>query len=200
MTVRLPRILAGLVFLVLGGPVLAAPPELSAYGNLPDVEDMAIAPGGERLAAIARINGQRELLLLDAQRNVLRRSSLGDLKVRSLEWVGNEKVMAITSATEVLGPEFTTHRHEFYGAMLVPVAAAPGELIFKNRPAIADAIFGTYGTRRIDGKWYGYFGGVELTDNGRTGFTFNNGRPALFGVELAGCRRVRRRKERGGRC
>jgi len=43
----------------------ADPPPLSAYGDLPGVEEMAISPGGTKIAAISRVRQERRLLLFE---------------------------------------------------------------------------------------------------------------------------------------
>ena len=54
------------VLAFVAAPVFAAePPPLSAYGDLPGVEEMAIAPGGARIAAISRVKQERKLLFFE---------------------------------------------------------------------------------------------------------------------------------------
>jgi alpha-beta hydrolase superfamily lysophospholipase len=50
-------------FFASAAPALAAnePPPLEAYGDLPDIEDMAISPDGKRIASVRRIAGRRHL-------------------------------------------------------------------------------------------------------------------------------------------
>jgi len=43
--------------------VLAAP--LSAYGALPGIEDVAIAPSGDRVAIVGVVDAERTLALID---------------------------------------------------------------------------------------------------------------------------------------
>lgn len=67
------RLLGLVVFaLFIAGPARAnePPPPLSAYGELPGVEMMAMSPSGSRLAVIAMIKGARQLMILE-QGNVI---------------------------------------------------------------------------------------------------------------------------------
>lgn len=162
------------------------PPPLSAYGNLPGIEDMAISPSGKGLAIVGRVNNERRLIVLDGDRNALASAAVGDAKVRSVRWAGEQMVVLTSSATGRLGFGFTTDKHEFYGAIFVPLNGEKVQKVFSRTPSLADAIWGNYGTRFIDGKWVGYFGGIELQRSpGQKEYVFDHGRPALFQVDLA---------------
>lgn len=186
---RLWRRIAYLVLLAGTGPAIAAqiePPPLEAYGDLPAVEDMAISPSGKRFAAVARINGKRTLMVSGEGKKALTVAPIGDTKVRWIEWAGNDKLIIVTSATQGLGLGFTTDKIEFRGALILTVGRNDVEVVFKNRPSIANAIWGHYGTRLIDGEWKAYFSGLELkrTPSGRS-YVFDHGRPTLYEVDLA---------------
>jgi dipeptidyl aminopeptidase/acylaminoacyl peptidase len=175
--------------LVLAGASSAAapppPPPLAAYGGLPGVEDMAISPSGKALAIIGRINNDRRLLVLDGERRVRVNAALGDIKLRYVRWAGEDMVVVVTSNTENLGPEFTKAKHEFYGATVVPIDGGKVQMVFGATPSMARAVFGDYGVRLVDGKWIGYFGGLELARSADgIGYRFDQGHPALFGVDL----------------
>ena len=68
----------------------AEPPPLSDYGNLPDIESMALSNDGTRLAAVMTIGGERVVLLMTAELDTLRMMRIEKAKVRGLEWVGND--------------------------------------------------------------------------------------------------------------
>ncbi len=164
----------------------AGPPTLDVYGNLPGIEDMAISPSGKGLAIVGRMKGERRLIVLDGERKIRAGAPLGDAKIRSVQWIGEESVLLYLSSTEGLGYGFTTDKAELYGAILIPLDAGKQQMVFGKTSSIARAIFGNYGTRYIDGKWQGYFGGLELKQSAdRVGYEFDHGRPALFSVDLA---------------
>lgn len=161
-----------------------APPPLEAYGDLPDIEDMAISPSGKGLAILGRMEGERRLIVVTGK-TVRVNAPVGDAKLRSIGWIGDERVMLITSATQNLGPEFTASKHEFDGAVIVPLDGKPTYQVFGGNRSMANAIWGSYGARLIDGKWRGVFGGVEFRLSGdRIHYEFDHGRPALFSVDL----------------
>lgn len=164
----------------------APPPPLEAYGDLPGVEDMALSPNGKGVAMVGRIEGERRLVVFEGQK--LRAvTALGPAKLRSVQWAGDDLVTAVISSTENLGLGFTADRIELYGAVILPLdGAGKPQLVFSRNQSIARATFGNFGTRLIDGKWKGYFGGIELMrDADRTAYVFDHGRPALYAVDLA---------------
>jgi dipeptidyl aminopeptidase/acylaminoacyl peptidase len=162
-----------------------APAPIEAYGDLPGLENVAISPSGERIAIIGRVNGARQLVMLNAAREPIRLAPVSDMKIRDIEWIGEDQVMLIHSGTRRLGPGFTKTAYELSGALVVPVDAnLKFWSVFGNSQALAKSIYGDYGTRLIDGKWQGYFGGIEF-DLQRTGPEFVNGHPALFAVDMA---------------
>lgn len=175
--------LAGVMFWC--GQAWSAPAGLDIYGGLPGVEDMSISPDGKGLAIVGRINDERKLLILDGDQKVRALTPLGDLKLRYIRWVGTDAVMVVTSATQILGPNFTEAKHEFYGATVVPLDGGKAYMVYEATPRLARAIFGDYGARRVGDKWIGYFGGIEYRQSSdHMGYVFDHGRPALFGVDL----------------
>lgn len=159
---------------------------LSAYGELPGIEDAVLSPSGNRIAAVITVKGGRALVMIENGTQLIRSISVSDLKVRSFEWIGEDQVLLITSTTERLGYRFTTDKHEFYLGTVIPTNPnIEPRLIFSNRRNLVDAIFGEYGIRQIDGRWYGFFGAVELQRAGTGGYTFRHGRPFLYRVDFS---------------
>jgi dipeptidyl aminopeptidase/acylaminoacyl peptidase len=161
----------------------AEPPPLSAYGNLPDIETVALSSDGSRLAAVMSIKGERVVVLLTDKLKTIRMMRLEDAKVRSLDWVGSDALVVEMSRTEVLGPEYTSSKFEFWHAVVIPADPAKVQtLVFDKDPAMLNAIFGSAGTRNIAGHWTVYFAGVER-ERGARGYTLVSGSPALFAVD-----------------
>jgi dipeptidyl aminopeptidase/acylaminoacyl peptidase len=166
-------------------PEVASPPPLAAYGELPGVEGMAMAPTGGDLAIVARINGGRRLLVLDREHKLRTTAALEDLKMRGLRWAGDQQVLVTLSNTQTLGPDFTEAKHEFYGNVIVPADGGKTEMVFGRSNNLARTTFGDYGARLVDGKWLGYYGGIEYRLSAdRIHYEFDHGRPALFSVDL----------------
>ena len=68
-------------------PAGAADVPLEVYGRLPDLEDVALSPGGTRLAFVTVVGDQRIVTIVTVTpRKVVRALRLGDTKLRSLRW------------------------------------------------------------------------------------------------------------------
>ncbi|MEL7518343.1 MAG: hypothetical protein AAFN48_05250, partial [Pseudomonadota bacterium] len=88
------------------GAVPAVP--LKEYGKLPDVEVTAISPSGDRIAYVGTVQGTRVLIAIEDQTKTLTAVRVGDMKVRSLRWIGEDRLMLTSSQTENLSSRFTT--------------------------------------------------------------------------------------------
>jgi acetyl esterase/lipase len=180
-----PAVALALGLFVITSAWAEVPPALANYGDLPGIEDMSISPSGTGIAIAGRVGDERKLLVLGAQREVRAAAPLNDTKLRDIRWAGEDMVLAITSITEDLDPEYTVAKTEIFGAIIVSTEGKPPQLVFGRNPAIVHAIFGQRGIRRIGDDWLGYFGGIELQSSLNRGrFTFDHGRPALFAVDL----------------
>ena len=161
-------------------------PPISAYGELPEIEDAALSPSGNRIAALLTIRDTRLLVAFDENNQVISRTNVNDMKVRSFDWVGEDRLLLTYSVTENLGASFTTDKHEFSIAITIPINnSETGVAVFSNQRGLVNSIFGNYGTRQIDGRWYGFFGAIELSRGTRMGeYEFRHGRPYLYRVDL----------------
>lgn len=166
--------------------LLAEPPPLDAYGNLPGVEDMTLSPSGTQIATVARLNGLRRLLVLDSDRALSASLTLGDLKMRGVRWVSEDRLLLVSSTTIPLGYGFAADKQEFYAGVLVSAKDGTHDTVFSGRRGILQAIFGNYGARSFGGRHYGYFGGIELANatGSRLEPYLDHGRPSLFSVDL----------------
>src|SRR5437016_1677517 len=108
-----------LVGLFSATPSLAAPPPVEDYGKLPGIEFVEMSPGGTRYAFIATIGENRRLYVASTDGKVLQLVNVGTTKVHSLEWAGDDHVLAKLSATTVLGPYYTTWQTELWGVTVL---------------------------------------------------------------------------------
>ena len=159
-------------------------PPIEAYGDLPSVENIAISPSGESIATVARIKGERRLLIANGSGQLRADASVGDAKLRGLDWAGEDIVLVTNSATSSLGPMFTASKYEFTGTIIVPLNGEKSQLVFSKSKGVAHTTRGRYGLRNINGAWKGYFGGIAL-DTGIGGEAlWRHGRTTLYGVDL----------------
>lgn len=98
-------------------------PPLEAYGKLPNFERAVMSEHG-KLALLGEINGERSVLLLDENMKALNLLKIGDIKVRSIGWAGEDYLIVTRSDTQELGDRFIAKQAEFYNRMVVPTNAA----------------------------------------------------------------------------
>lgn len=161
------------------------PVPLGEYGDLPAISQGTLSQTGKRIAMITTRGEARYLIVFEPGKGAIARADVGTEKVRSVRWVGDDRVMVITSKTEKLGYGYTTDKAEFYTAIVVTLGASVDvKVIFGDRRDIPPAIFGDYGVREIDGRHYGFFGGIKLAADQRIGYRLDHTRPYLWRVDL----------------
>lgn len=177
-----------LVFTILahfGGTANAAEmPPLSLYGSLPGVERAAISESGDLVAMIGQVSGERTLVVLDQNKKPLRTLVLGDAKVRGLYWVGDDRVLLYKSDTVKLGVGFTTDRTEAFTMLVIPVKSLETWMIFENNRMITGGVRGFFGIQQREGRYYGYFGGIAMDGDFRSGPYLKSTATVLFEVDL----------------
>jgi len=181
------RILA-LVLAILAWPEplawAADVPPLSLYGNLPGVERAAISASGDRVAIIGLVNDARTLVILDQNKKPLAALAVGNVKVRGLYWVGDDRILLYKSDTVKLGAGFTTDRTELYSMLVIPVDTMKTWMVFENNPRITGGVRGFYGFQQREGRYFGYFGGIAMDGDFRSGPYLKSTAKALFEVDL----------------
>jgi len=183
-----------LVFLMLSAvrSALAAAP-LEVYGRLPGLENVALSPGGTRLALV-RTNENRRILMvisLTERKPVGKYLNLGDVKLRSVDWADDDHLMIISSATSL--PWGLIGRvHEWYMLDVLDVNTQKFTR-YPDPEKIADlrimnVLSGRIMVRRLDGHTVLFIPGIYVADETV---------PALFRVDLnSGSQRVLRQGTR----
>ncbi|MEM9086232.1 MAG: S9 family peptidase [Pseudomonadota bacterium] len=162
---------------------------LIEYGKLPDVERTAMSPSGDRIAIVTTRDGKRIILVLEDQTKGIFAVEVGDMKLRSIRWVGEDSLLLVSSQTESLRG-FTVDKAEFYVARLLPITdVGAGGVVFGQQDKLNDSVHGNYGMRKIDGRYYGFFGAIEFVKRRGGGSRLGNWaldhtRPHLYRVDL----------------
>jgi len=147
---RLLALLGVLAILAVAAPAPAAP--LEAYGKLPTLEAAAVSPSGHAVAVVLTDGEQRAIVVKDLASNMATlRVRTGDVKVRSVRWVGDKQLLVVTSTTEA--PMFLRNaRREWMRAFTLDIATQ------KVRPLLRDVkdgmgmIFGAPAVRTFKGE------------------------------------------------
>ncbi len=90
-------LIAAAMALALGSSVEAAP--LEAYGRLPAIESVEIAPDGSAIALIATVNDERHVIVRSLDGQLLAKATIGLNKIRSVKWADPEHVLIEVSTT-----------------------------------------------------------------------------------------------------
>ncbi|MDX3911388.1 MAG: S9 family peptidase [Sphingobium sp.] len=178
----------------LAGTAKAAP-SIALYGNLPGFEMAALSPVGDRVAIVGVVDEARRLIVTDKNNKVLLAVPVGNSKVRSITWAGENKVLLRISRTVPLGIGFTTAKAELSAMLVVPINGGKPWSIFERYSTVTGGIRGFYGVLERQGRWLGYFGGITLAGDGKTEPYLGSTNPELYEVDLENgkSRRIARR-------
>ena len=143
--------------------VSAAPPPLSAYGKLPHIEMMRLSPSGSRIAFIAVDGEERRLFVrnTDGAGAAIMVPKVGATKIRDIEWAGEDLLIVTASSTQKLGLHY---QYEFYTALVINLKTGTASEIFSKDKGLYQFTYGGGTLRRIDGRWYGFYGGAPYGD------------------------------------
>lgn len=123
---------------------------LSAYGALPSFELVRLSPSGKQLAFITVSGEERMLVLLDlATRSQTGGVRVGEAKVRSLDWIGEGKILVTTSKVENL-PDIGLFEVELPTAQiydptkqkLIPILTNSQGQVLNKRGSLFQGLFG----------------------------------------------------------
>lgn len=107
----------------------AAP--LTTYGQLPSIEDVALAPDGTRIAYV-RTQGDLRVVFVAtvADHKLIRYVKTGEEKLRDIEWADNDNLMIITSETSSMyGFKDEWHLLRVYNVPHNELRSLPGSTI-----------------------------------------------------------------------
>ena len=180
----MPRIIFAVLCVVLFNSLARATPPLEAYGRLPAVEMMQLSPAGDRYAAVAVIGETRKLAVISDKGEGLLSAELGNLKIRSMQWVGNDRLLFWASATYDHPLDFR-QAYEESTVTNIDLKTRKISTIFSGAKKVANAVFGFAGTTRKDGHDYGYFVAITYERTTSNTFEFRNDHRDLYRVDLA---------------
>lgn len=163
----------------LGLPASRASVPLEVYGRLPSIEDVALSPGGSRLAFV-RTEGDSRLIVVAsvADHKMIAGLRVGSAKLRSIRWADEDNLMITTSVTTLpigfMGMRGEWYMLQVYGVSRKRSVELPGA-IFDRETRIMNAISGDVMVRRIDGHTVLFVPGIYVEQTTL---------PALFRCDL----------------
>jgi acetyl esterase/lipase len=108
---------------------------------------------------------------------------VGDLKTRDLQWAGDQILVLETSQAVNLGA-FLGYEYEIGAATSINLATGKIFGLFEGAPKLRPMIFGSYGVRQIQGRWYGFFSNLTLTQTSDDGPIIQGSHLDLYRVDL----------------
>jgi dipeptidyl aminopeptidase/acylaminoacyl peptidase len=149
-----------------------AAPALEDYGQLPAVEQMTLSPSGDQIAMVAVIGEERRVVAMSADGKARLAMTVGGLKVRDLDWVGEDHLLVANSQVVSL-PFVFAAKYELGSRIEIDLKAKRPSVIFSKNRMIYPAVLRDYGVQEVDGRWYGFFGAVTL-ERGSDGENYLN--------------------------
>lgn len=117
-------------------------PPLEVYGGSPAIEHIALSPDGEMLARVRVVDERREIVvnrLSNGER--LFASDAGTIKVRDLRWVGDERILVVTSQTRDV-PTLGIPRTELFFGQLIDLSTGRIAQVLDRTPDVLAVLYG----------------------------------------------------------
>jgi dipeptidyl aminopeptidase/acylaminoacyl peptidase len=153
------RFWLGLAAVFAAVSVAHAAPPVEAYGALPAVDQVSISPSGDQLALVTRIDEDRTLVVVRVGGATEFAGKLGDAKVVKIAWAGEDHVILFTGVT-ISDPLSSLPKQNMKRAIDVNLKTQQASAVFEKSDKLLHAVFAWFGSAQIDGRWYGYFGGI----------------------------------------
>lgn len=158
----------------LAGLAQAAP--LEAYGKLPSIEAVSVSPSGKQLA-IVTTNGESRIIMVHdlVSDKITLRAGTGTVKVRSVQWAGEQHLVLVTSVTAA--PMFILNaRREWAMAFTLDLKTGKVRPLLRDVSEAMNTIAGQPVVRDYKGEPTVYLQGVK--------FVGGRGRLSLFRIDL----------------
>ena len=114
-----------------------AKPDVTSFGNLPEVSKMALSPNGRHIAYLHVKNGRTDVLvrdLLDLARSP-QGLDVSKVKIRNLKWANDRYLLLYASKTTNI-PQFRTRKIEYGGVYSYDIKRKRIKRLFTNTPEL----------------------------------------------------------------
>jgi len=130
------------------GRVAADAPALDAYGAAPAVDHVELSPSGDLIARVMVVGEKRALAVsrITTGESVFA-ASIGEAKVRDLRWIGEERILIITSQTHSL-PLLGVPRSELFFGMMLELKTKDIVQVLRATPDVLATLYGGAVVRR----------------------------------------------------
>jgi dienelactone hydrolase len=169
------------LWLTLAGSALAASPPLQAYSRLPAMESVVLSPSGDRYAYVGTDRGERKIIARGPGGKGLAMVPIGDVKVRSLRWAGEKRLLI--ASTKTSNPLYDGGlKYETLNVLSLDIETGKQFWVLADG-ARSSGVLGQYRVCQEGGRWWGVYAGWTVTRT-RVGDTYDYSSPDLFRVDL----------------
>ncbi|MNQ41635.1 Prolyl tripeptidyl peptidase precursor [compost metagenome] len=130
------------------GEARAQTPPLTAYGASPVIDYIALSPSGGLIARIVVVNEARALAVtrMDTGQHVFA-AAIGEAKVRDLSWIGEQRVLIITSETQSIS-DLEVPRSELFYGMILDLETKSLVHVLRRTPDVLATLYGETSVRK----------------------------------------------------
>lgn len=157
---------------------LGAPPPLTAFGKLPDIEEVSLSPDGKRMALIKGYGADRLIMDLDIEKDDFKALRVGDVKVRSLFWGDETRIILISSQTVDLR-EFVGGKNEYYLGQILDIPNGKTFAMYRNIDGYYPIVMGDFYRIKVRDRYRVTASNVKMEGEGLRSlysFDLNTGR------------------------
>lgn len=171
MIFRCARGAALAVVLMLGGQAASAwaddPPPLEAYSAMPAIEFMELSPEGALMARITVVGEERALVVTRlATGEHLAAAVVGEAKVRDLRWIGEDRVLIVTSQTRAI-PVLGVPKSELYFGLVMDLRTRKFAQVLSRTDGVLSVLYGPASVRPTDDGQAIFVRGISVEGNAR---------------------------------
>lgn len=136
-------------------------PDLARFGALPNIEDVQISPDGSKLAVITTDGEQRFLTIRKTEGGGLAGIAVGDKKLRSVTWAGENNVILVSSVASE-GAAFKGPAREYFLASNFDVRENVQKPLLSGVKDTLNIVVGPPQVRMIKGDPIVFLEGVHM--------------------------------------
>jgi dipeptidyl aminopeptidase/acylaminoacyl peptidase len=161
-----------------------APAPLEAYGATPAIEHIQLSPSGELIARIT-VRGETRVLAVTrlATNETLFVGDISVIKVRDLRWIGEGRVLVVTSQTRDIGSLGVPRSELFFGQVL-DLETRRVVQVLDRTPDVLGVLYGAASVRSTSDGAALFVRGINVSNNQislyRIDLRTGRGRPVAY--------------------
>ncbi|MDC7681997.1 S9 family peptidase [Asticcacaulis sp. BYS171W] len=110
---------------------LGTPPPLEIFGDLPGLDHVTLSKDGRQVAMVSGRGTARSLIAFDLSTQKLLKQPVGNLKLRSLEWIDDSHILIESSATSSLA-NLSDTQAEWFMALSLNMQTGKAKPLYDN--------------------------------------------------------------------